>query len=86
MSTEVLDRHDLEELLSPIMDELGKLRRQIEQQTPEIMDKPTLAKYLKWSPATINRRMKEGMPYVGVPGEDPRFYRSDVDNWMKSRK
>jgi excisionase family DNA binding protein len=50
-------------------------------QPPEIMSKDEVAKYLKKSPATINRWMrKNGLPYHGVGW--PTFNREEVDAWL----
>ena len=59
----------------------AEFRRELAES--EVMDKKQLAKYLQKSPATINRYMADGMPYSGEG--HPRFYKSDVDDWLKSR-
>ena len=48
---------------------------------PEIMNKEEVGRYLKKSPATINRWMrKKGLPYHGVG--QPTFKRDEIDTWL----
>jgi hypothetical protein len=50
----------------------------------EIMSKQELGEYLKWSPSKIERKMREGMPFIGRKGERPRYRKSDIDKWTSS--
>ncbi len=52
---------------------------------PELMDKKTLANYRQCSISKINRNMKNGMPYY-LDGGEPRFYKSEIDEWIRSGK
>lgn len=53
-------------------------------QPKEVMTKRELADYLRVSVATIDRKMKEGLPFVKVSEESPRFYRSQIDGWLNN--
>jgi len=48
----------------------------------DVMTKSELADYLRCDVQKINRYMKKGLPFV-MFGETPRFYRDDIDNWLK---
>jgi excisionase family DNA binding protein len=77
------------EVVTLTKDELQEMFRQAflfakRQSDGEMMTKRELAKYLKWSPSKIERKMAEGMPYIGGKGEHPRFRRSEVDAWLSS--
>lgn len=48
----------------------------------EIMTKSELAEYLRCDVSKINRFMKKGLPFV-MFGDTPRFYRTDIDKWLK---
>lgn len=52
---------------------------------PEIMDKQAVAKYLKFSMSKVNSLMKADLPHYKKDGEDPRFFKSEIDSWLKSR-
>ena len=49
---------------------------------PEVMDKKDLCKYLKCNVSKINRLMSKGMPHHTF-GDHPRFYKSEIDKWLK---
>jgi excisionase family DNA binding protein len=51
----------------------------------EIMTKKEIAEYLRCDVSKINRFMKNGMPFVHF-GDTPRFYRADVDKWLREKK
>lgn len=77
------------EVVTLTKDELQEMFRQAfifakHQNEGVLMTKAELAKYLKWSPSKIERKMAEGLPYIGGKGEHPRFRRSDVDAWLSS--
>lgn len=46
----------------------------------EVMTKKQLGEYFGWSPSTVNRKMKQGLPHSG--GGHPRFRRSEVERWL----
>ncbi len=50
--------------------------------TPELMTKGELAEYLRCDVSKINRKMKEGLPYI-VFGNHPRYRKSDIDYWLE---
>ena len=50
-----------------------------------ILTKAQVAAYLDKSIPTINRYMKEGMPYRKVDGGYPEFSKSQVDRWVDER-
>lgn len=52
-------------------------------QTPEVMTKTELAEYLRCDVQKITRYMKKGMPFVTF-GEQPRFYKTEIDAWLKA--
>lgn len=52
---------------------------------PLLMDKSQVADYLGKTKATINRWMKQGLPYRKEGKEYPEFYRPLVDKWMEER-
>jgi len=87
MPVVVLEKNELAEMLRQAAQfAVSELRADLlKNQYPEVMDKKTLAKYLGRNISYINRKMNDGMPYVGGDREYPRFYRADVDNWLKSR-
>lgn len=49
-------------------------------QEPSLMTKRECAEYLRVSVSTMDRLMKDGMPYRKVGGQ-PRFNKDDVDRW-----
>ena len=53
------------------------------------MSKADLMKYLSVSRATIDRLMKNGLPYIKFdPGKrgGVRFRRRDIDRWLESKR
>lgn len=52
---------------------------------PPLMDKAQVADYLGKTPATINRYMREGMPFRKIDGGYPEFYKVDIDRWLRER-
>lgn len=54
-------------------------------QPKEVMTKKEVADYLRVSVATVDRKMKDGLPFVKVSEDSPRFYRRQVDNWLHER-
>lgn len=82
MDVRLVDANELERLLrSVVRDELDARERPL-----EIMTKKQLSERYGWSPSTINRKMKQGLPYFGKNGEHPRFRKSDVDSWLTSQQ
>lgn len=51
----------------------------------EIMTKDELAIYLRCDVSKINRYMKQGLPFEQF-GKHPRFYKVDIDTWLRSSK
>jgi excisionase family DNA binding protein len=78
---------DLAALIRGIVaDELRPIRDNLNNDTPsEWMTRSQLAAYLGVSLPTVNRHMKEGMPYSRL-GEQPRFHKSDIDRWLKDER
>ena len=60
----------------------GAIERAISSsKAPDITTKAEVGKYLKKSPATINRWMRyHGLPYHGIGR--PTFNREEVDAWL----
>ena len=52
---------------------------------PPLMDKAQVAEYLGKTTATINRYMREGMPFRKIDGGYPEFYKFDIDRWLRER-
>jgi predicted DNA-binding transcriptional regulator AlpA len=50
-----------------------------------LMTKAQVAKYLDKSVATINRYMREGLPYRKIDDGYPEFYKSEIDRWVNER-
>jgi predicted DNA-binding transcriptional regulator AlpA len=76
----IVKRGDLEGMIR------GVIREELDsrEQTGEILTKSDVAKEYGWSPSTINRYMKDGMPHFG-PGR-PRFRRSDINLWLEKKQ
>lgn len=49
----------------------------------DVMTKSELADYLRCDVQKISRYMKKGLPFV-MFGDTPRFYRDDIDKWLKT--
>jgi predicted DNA-binding transcriptional regulator AlpA len=84
MAVEVLTNADVELLIQRTVDatlsKLEKLHR-----VPPLMNKAQVAEYLGKSTATIDRYMREGMPFRKIHGGYPEFYRPDIDAWLNER-
>lgn len=52
---------------------------------PSLMTKKQVAKYLDKSTATIDRYMREGMPFTKYGNDHPEFYKSEIDKWVERR-
>ncbi|MDW7761653.1 MAG: helix-turn-helix domain-containing protein [Acidobacteriota bacterium] len=50
----------------------------------EYLTKKDLGDYLKISPATINRLMKQGLPHIKLERR-VLFRKADVDKWLESK-
>ena len=75
------------EVITIPIDQLRELLRSVVReelglQTPEWMTREQLSKDYGWSMATINRKMKKGLPFSGGNGEHPRFSRKAIDQWL----
>lgn len=73
-------------------DELEKLIRDTVRatvsefkRTPPILTKKQVAEYLGKSVPTIDRYMREGLPFRKIDGGYPEFYKSLVDEWINER-
>ena len=53
--------------------------------TPPILTKKQVAEYLGKSVPTIDRYMREGLPFRKIDGGYPEFYKPQVDGWMNER-
>lgn len=84
MGVEVLTTEDIETLIQRTVDatlsRLEKLHR-----VPPLMTKAQVAEYLGKSTATIDRLMREGLPFRKYDGGFPEFYRPDIDAWLHDR-
>lgn len=82
----VLTREQLQDVIREAVLLASKdLVRRVEHQTvSEVMTLGSLAKYLQVSKSTIVNLMKRGLPHVRV-GADPRFYKSQIDQWLKNQ-
>lgn len=78
----VLSRNEVEQL---IQDTVKATVSHMTRHTPPLMTKAQVAAYLDKSTATINRYMREGMPFRKIDGGHPEFYRSEVDRWLNER-
>lgn len=84
MAIAVLEESEITELIrkavalatTDLRDELERSR------TPELMTKDRLAIYLECHVSSINRFMKNGLPFEML-GDHPRFRKVDIDNWLK---
>lgn len=76
-----IERSELESLL------IRATRIGVSQATrvSPILTKAQVAAYLDKSIPTINRYMKEGMPFRKVDGGYPEFYKSQIDRWIDER-
>jgi predicted DNA-binding transcriptional regulator AlpA len=53
--------------------------------TREIMTKAQAATYIGCSVASVTRFMRSGLPHHKKDGGYPRFYKSEIDDWVKAR-
>jgi predicted DNA-binding transcriptional regulator AlpA len=53
--------------------------------TPPILTKKQVADYLGKSVPTIDRYMREGLPFRKVDGGYPEFYKESIDRWVRHR-
>jgi excisionase family DNA binding protein len=84
MAIAVLEESELQKIITDAVKlAAAELRDELERsRTPELMDKGLLTKYLRCHISSINRFMKNGMPFEML-GEHPRFRKSDIDAWLK---
>lgn len=82
MRVYTLSEHELDELCIKAA-RLGASQAILSAQPKEVMTKKELAEYLRVSVATIDRKMRDGLPFVKVSEESPRFYRSQIDRWLQ---
>jgi predicted DNA-binding transcriptional regulator AlpA len=78
-----LTRQDLTKLIQEtVRVTVSEFRR---DRVPPIMNKAQAADYLGKSVATINRYMREGMPFRKDGTGYPEFYRTELDRWINER-
>jgi excisionase family DNA binding protein len=53
--------------------------------TPPILTKAQAAEYLGKTVPTIDRYMREGIPFRKIDGGHPEFLKSDIDRWLSER-
>jgi predicted DNA-binding transcriptional regulator AlpA len=83
MEIVTLTKQEVRELIEEAAREVMK---QIQKQrTSPLMNKAQVAEYLDKSTATIDRYMREGMPYRKIDGGYPEFYKSEIDRWVNER-
>lgn len=85
MSAEVLDRNDLNEAISPLMDEIRQLRLEVASMPSPVMTLTELATYWKVNKQSLlnwTKRKVHALP-VSYVGADPRFHLSEVNDWAK---
>lgn len=51
-------------------------------QTPSIMNRQDLAKYLRISIYLVDAEVRKGLPYFTVGKRDKRFRKTEVDKWF----
>lgn len=78
-----LTKHDLEQLITKTVREA--VSQLVPERVPPVMNKKQLAKYVDKPISTINRWMKEGLPYRKEGKDYPEFYKKDVDAWIDAR-
>ena len=84
-----MDRHSLiltsqQELKALIAEAVNDAVR-LHPRTPPLLTKAQVADYLGKSVPTIDRYMREGMPFRKVDGGHPEFYKPDIDRWLNER-
>jgi excisionase family DNA binding protein len=86
MKIVTLTEAELRELLKEAAsDAVSQLRADLERsRTPELMDRAQVAKYLSVHRSTVNRLMRDGMPFEPIYST-PRFRKSEIDHWLKGR-
>lgn len=57
----------------------------VSTRTPPIMTKAQVADYLGKSVPTVDRYMREGLPYRKEGKDHPEFYKKQVDRWLDER-
>jgi excisionase family DNA binding protein len=80
----VIDKEQLPEIFRQVAVLVASEIRELPPIVHEIMTKKELADYLRCDVSKINRLMKDGLPFVKF-GDAPRFYKSDIDNWLKNK-
>lgn len=80
----VIEKEQLPEIFRQVAVLVASEIREHPPQVLEIMTKKELAEYLRCDVSKINRLMKEGLPFVRF-GDTPRFYKSDIDTWLKRK-
>ena len=78
----LLSRQEIEGIIAQAVDKTVNARV---RPTPLIMNKAQLCAYLDKPLSTINRWMKEGLPYRKEGKDYPEFYKPHVDEWLERR-
>lgn len=78
-----LTKHDLEQLIAQTV--RATVTELKPNHVPPILSKAQVAEYLGKTTATIDRYMREGIPFRKIDGGHPEFYKSDIDNWLRER-
>lgn len=75
-----LSRSDLDGMIRDAIDSVAK------RPVSYVMTKKQLAVYLDQPISTINRWMKQGLPFYKVDETSyPEFYKPQVDKWLEDR-
>lgn len=83
MEIVTLTQKDLERLIQKtVRDTVSEFTR---NRVPPILNKAQVADYLGKTTATIDRYMREGMPFRKFDGGYPEFYKLDIDRWISER-
>lgn len=78
-----LTRDDIQKLIhETVRVTVSEFRR---DKVPPILTKAQAADYLGKSVATINRYMREGLPFRKDGTGYPEFYKSELDRWINER-
>lgn len=83
MPTQVFTLDDAEQLIRSTV--LAVVSEYKSKPVPLVMTKRQLADYVDKPLSTINRWMKQGMPYTKEGNDYPVFWRPDVEVWLELR-
>ncbi len=60
--------------------------RNTNNEAGSLMDKKSLAGYLRCTTRTVEERMRRGLPYLKLTARCVRFRLADVDAWLDSQR